>query len=96
MPLYCNFTCKSSSTLIDSNTFGNLVPSKLNGYIIQLSDYLKWKPVGATDLFKSWKVLIISRCWNVDNSSEKDVFLGRLQLVYCVGNEDGLLKRFWG
>ena len=94
MPLYCNFTCKSSTTLIDYNIFGNLVPSKLNGYIIQLSNYLNWKPACAIDSFKSWKVLITSCCWNVDSSSGKDLFLGRLLAVCCVGSEDGLLKRF--
>ena len=47
-------------------------------------------------MFKSWKFLIISLCWNVENSSGKDLFLGRLRVVCCVGNENGLLKRFWG
>ena len=96
MPLYCNFTCKSLTTLIYSNIFGNVVPSTLNGYIIQLSNSSNWKPAGAIDSFKSWKVLIISSCWNVDNSSGKDLFLGWLQVVCCVGNKDGLLKTFWG
>ena len=96
MPLYCNITCESSSTLIDSNIFGNLVPSKLNGYIIQLSNYLNWKPAGAINSCKSWKVLIVSRCWNVDNSSGMGLFLGRMQVVCYVRNEDGLLKRFSG
>ena len=71
MPLYRDSTCKSSSSLIDSNIFRNLVPSKLNGYIIQLSHSLNWKPTGAIDSFKSWKVLIISRFWKEGNSSEK-------------------------
>ena len=96
MPLYCNFTCKSLTTLIYSNIFGNVVPSTLNGYIIQLSNSLNWKPAGAIDSFKSWKVLITSRCWDVYISSVKDLFLGRLLVVCCIGNEDGLLKRFWG
>ena len=74
---------------------GNLVPSKLNGYIIQLSNYLNWKPAGAIDSFKFWKVLITSR-WYIDNSSGKDLFLGKLLVVCCVGNKDRLLKRFWG
>ena len=95
MPLYCNFICELSSTLIDFNIFGNLVPWKLSGYIIQLSNSLNLKPVAEINSFKSWKVLIRSRCWNVGNSSGKDLFLGRLQVVCHVGNEDRLLKRFW-
>ena len=42
MSLYCNFTCKSSSTLIDSDIYGNLVQSIPNGYLIQLPNSLGW------------------------------------------------------
>ena len=98
IPLYCNCTCKSSSTLIDSNISGNLVSSSKTKwkYNTQLSNSLNWKPAGASDSLQSWNVLVISRCWNVDNSSEKNLFLGRLRIVCGVGNEDGLLKSLWG
>ena len=96
MPLYCNCTCKLSSTLLDSNVSANLVlSSKTNlEYNTQLSNFLDWKPVGAIDLFKSWKVHIISRCWNANNSSGKSLFLGRLQIVCCGDNEDVYLQVF--
>ena len=96
LPLNCNITCKSSTTLIDSNTLANSVPSKLNEYIIQLSNYFNWKPGGAIDGLNLERFFITPRCWNVGNSSGKELFLGRLLVVFCVGNEDGLLKRFWG
>ena len=94
MPLYCNCICKSSSTFIDSNIFANLGSSLKTKwkYNTQLSNFLNWKPAGAIDLFKSWKFHITSFCWNADNSSGKDLFLGRLRIVCCVGNEDVYLK----
>ena len=87
---------ESSSTLIDSNIFGNLVSSSKTEWKCntQLSNFLKRKPAGAIDSFKYWKVLIIPRCWNVDNLSGKNNFLGGLRGVCCVGNEGSLLKSF--
>ena len=81
MPLYCNYTCKSSSTLIDSNIFASLASSSKTKWKsnTQLSNSLSWKP---------------ARCWNADNSSGKDLFLGRLRIVWCVGNEDVYLNIF--
>ena len=81
MSLYCNCTCKSSSILINSNIFASFaLPSKTKWkYNVQLSNSLNWKP---------------ARCWNADNSSGKDCFLGRLRIVWCVGNEDVYLKVF--
>ena len=81
MPLFCNWTCKSSSTLIDSNNFANLASSSKTKwkYHTQLSNSLNWKP---------------ARRWNADNSSGKDLFLERLRIVWCVGNEDVYLKAF--
>ena len=58
-----------------------------------INNYLNWKPAGATDLFKSWKVHI-SRCWNADNSSGMDLLLGKWWIICCVGNEDVYLKVF--
>ena len=85
MPLYCNCTCISSSTLRNSNIFGSLISSST-----QLSNSLDRKP-GAIDL-------ILKGCYcitlNVENSSGKDLFLERLRIVGCVGNEDGLLRSF--
>ena len=51
---------ESSSTLIDSNIFGNLVSSSKTKWKCntQLSNFLKRKPAGAIDSFKSWKVLL--------------------------------------
>ena len=81
MPLYCNYTCKSSSTLIDSNIFASLALSSKtkSKYNTQLYNSLNWKP---------------ARCWNVDNSYGKDYFLGRRRIVWCVGNEDVYLNIF--
>ena len=45
-------------------------------------------------MLKSWKAHFISRCWNADNSSGKDLFLGWLRIVFCVGNEDVCLNFF--
>ena len=41
---------------------------------------------------RSWKVHTISRCWNAGNTSWKDLFLGRLRMNCCVGNEDVYLR----
>ena len=74
MPMYCNYICKSRLTLTDSNIFGYLVSwskSKLK-YNTELSNSLNWKPSGAINSFKFWKILIIS--WNVDNLSEMIFF----------------------
>ena len=81
MPFYCNCTCKSSSTLKDSNIFASLASSSNTKWKFntQLSNSLNWKP---------------ARCWNAGNSSGKDLFLGRLRIVWCVGNEDIYLKVF--
>ena len=81
MPLHCNYTCKSSSTLIDSNIFASLASSSKTKwkYNTQFSNSLNWKP---------------ARCWNADNSSGKDLFLGRLRTFWCVGNKDFYLKVF--
>ena len=81
MPLYCNYTCKSSSTLIDSNIFASLALSSKtkSKYNTQLYNSLNWKP---------------ARCWNVNNSYGKGYFLGRLRIVWCVGNEDVYLNIF--
>ena len=83
MPLYYNCICKSSSTLKDSNIFANLVLLSQTKwkYNTQLPDSLNWKPAGAI-------------CWNADNSSGKELFLRRLRIVRCVGNEDVYLKVF--
>ena len=81
MPLYWNCTCKSSSTLIDSNIFASLASlSKTKWkYNTQLSNSLNRKP---------------ARSWNADHASRKDLFLGRLRIVWCVGNEDVYVKVF--
>ena len=81
MPLYCNCTCNSSSTLIDSDIFASLASSsKIKWkYNTQLSNSLKWKP---------------TFCWNTQNSSGKDLFLGRIRIVWCTGKKDVYLKVF--
>ena len=79
MPLYCNYTRKSSSTLINFNIFASLVSfSKTKWkFNTQLSNSLNWKP---------------ALCWNAENSYGKDLFLEKLWIVLCVGNKDVYLK----
>ena len=64
-------------------------------YNTQLSNSLNWKPAGTIDLLKSWKFHVITRCWNAENSSGKDLLLGRWRIVCCVNNKDVYLKVFW-
>ena len=76
MPFYCNCTSKSSSTLIDSNILASLTSSSKTKwkYNTQSSNSLNRKS---------------TRCWNADNSSGNDLFLG---IFWCVGNDDFYLK----
>ena len=91
MPLYCSWTCKTESTLIDSRILGNFAASsniRLQKIAWSL-DFLNWKQSRAVVSFKLVRLVIVSLSRKVSIwSLEINLSLGGFRVVLLVSSND--------